>query len=735
MPRFSVIVPAYEVQAYLSECLDSVLSQSYADLELIAVDDGSPDACGTIIDEYAGRDARVRPLHLTANQGLGPARNAGMAGATGDYLLFLDGDDTLTPHTLRAVADRIRETGDPDVLVFDYARTYGDGREVRNREAGRLAEHGPVPFRLRDRPGLLRLLMVAWNKAYRREFVEHGELAFPPGYYEDTPWTFPVLMTADTIATLDRVCVHYRQRHTGSILRTTSDRHFDVLDQYERVFAYVDARPELDCWRPELFNKMVEHYAAVFSRPDRLPRRSRPRFLRRARAHHRRYRVADAPRPSRRARVRHALIRFGLHRTYRALLLAGAVRRRTRAFAAGRVRALRAAALRLHYRVQLRLPLREDDAVFADCGHTAGHGNPGGDPAALAEALRVHAPHIRTAWITHPGGPCPGGARPLRAGSAACWSALARSKYLISNGVFAPGVRKRPGQVFLQTGDPAPRPGTAPETRPQPLWDYTLAPGPHTAPAAERTTPGRCTALAYGRPRNDVLQRATPADVTRLRTALGIPEGTVAILYAPARRDHPYTRRPVLDLERLARELGPRFVVLVRAGRAPVLWRREIRGVLDVSAHPSAAELCLASDVLLTDGAPLMFDYAGLDRPIVVHAGDGSTEAPHASDDSAAPGEVARGEDEVIGLFVSGRWRDSGAEGARAAFRERFCPLDDGRAAERIVRHVMLGRADGLPEVIPVVDRRPVPSAAVLALAPPAPVPQAPGPRTVTEGR
>ncbi|MGW4445085.1 bifunctional glycosyltransferase/CDP-glycerol:glycerophosphate glycerophosphotransferase [Streptomyces sp. NPDC004682] len=725
MPRFSVIVPAYEVQAYLSECLDSVLSQSYADLELIAVDDGSPDACGTIIDEYAGRDARVRPLHLTANQGLGPARNAGMAGATGDYLLFLDGDDTLTPHTLRAVADRIRETGDPDVLVFDYARTYGDGREVRNREAARLAERGPAPFRLVERPGLLRVLMVAWNKAYRRDFVEHGELVFPPGYYEDTPWTFPVLMSADTIATLDRVCVHYRQRHTGSILRTTSDRHFDVLDQYERVFAYVDARPELDCWRPELFNKMVEHYATVFSRPDRLPRRSRPRFLRRARAHYRRYRV-PAPRPSRRARVRHALVRFGLHRTYRTLLLVSAVRRRTRACAADRVRALRAAALRLHYRVQLRLPLREDDAVFADSGGT------GGDPAALAEALHRHAPHIRTAWIAHPGQSCPGGTRPLRPGSAACWSALARSKYLISNGVFAPGVRKRPGQVFLQTGDTAPwtaPPGTGPasETRrphtPAP-WDYALSPGPHTAPPAERTHPDPCTTLVYGRPRNDVLQRATPADVTRLRTALGIPEGTVAILYAPARRDHPFTRRPVLDLERLARELGPRFVVLVRAGRAPVLWRREIPGVLDVSAHPSAAELCLASDALLTDGAPLMFDYAGLDRPIVVHAGDGFPDAP---------GEVARGEDEVIGLFVSGRWRDPGAAGPRAAFRERFCPLDDGRAAERIVRHVMLGRADGLPEVIPVVDRRPVPSAAARALAPPVTVPEPSGP--VTDGR
>ncbi|MFE2100787.1 glycosyltransferase family 2 protein, partial [Streptomyces sp. NPDC059468] len=237
MPRFSVIVPAYKVQAYLSECLDSVLSQSYPDLELIAVDDCSPDACGALIDEYAARDARVKAVHLAENQGLGRARNAGLARATGDYLVFLDSDDTLTPDSLRSIADRIKETGEPDVLVFDYARTYWNGTVERNKVAAQLTQQGPAPFRLEDRPGLLRVLMVAWNKAYRREFVAEQGFRFPAGYYEDTPWTFPVLMAAESIATLDRVCVHYRQRRQGNILSTTSRKHFDIFEQYDRVFA------------------------------------------------------------------------------------------------------------------------------------------------------------------------------------------------------------------------------------------------------------------------------------------------------------------------------------------------------------------------------------------------------------------------------------------------------------------------------------------------------------------
>lgn len=737
MPRFSVIVPAYKVQAYLPACLESVLSQSYQDLEVIAVDDYSPDGCGAVIEEFAARDARVRAVRLPENGGLGRARNAGMAEARGDYLLFLDGDDVLAPHALRSVADRLKETGEPDVLVYDYARLYWTGETVRNKAAEHLAEEGRAPFRLEDRPGLLRLLMVAWNKAYRREFVHGERFSFPPGLYEDTPWTYPVLMTARTVATLDRVCVHYRQRRAGNILGTVDRAHFDVFDQYDRVFAFVGTRPELARWRPVLFGRMVEHLLTVYTRADRLPGDARAEFLRKARTHYRRYRCPGIP-LSRYARLRHTLVRRGLHRTYRALQWAASVRRRLRRTGIASARAVRSRLLRLHYRTQCRLPLRADRAVFTGDG---GHGHDG-HPGALEEAFRAHAPHIRTAWVAPPERrhTVPAATARVAPDTAAYWSALARSKYLVGSGHFDPRLVKRRGQVVVQTrGTPLKHMGLDLQERPAAAggtdfgalladvdrWDYLVSANRHSTLTWERVLPGRYTTLEYGSPRGDVFQRATPADVARVRAALGIPEDSVAVLYAPAHRDYRRTQVSPLDLERVALRLGPRFTLLARSpgpGGVPAGPR-----VVDVSGHPSPAALCLASDALVTDYSSLMFDYAALDRPIVLHTADleafEAARGTYVDVRSCPPGAVAGSEDELIDVFATGLWCDARSHQLRAVFRERFCPYDDGRAAERVVRRVVLGES-ALPAVVPLEARRPVPSAAAgRARAPQATVP------------
>ncbi|MGW7462978.1 bifunctional glycosyltransferase/CDP-glycerol:glycerophosphate glycerophosphotransferase [Streptomyces sp. NPDC054797] len=737
MPRFSVIVPAYKVQAYLQESLDSVLTQSYTDLELIAVDDASPDACGSIIDEYAARDPRVTAVHLAHNLGLGPARNAGLAQATGDYLVFLDGDDTLAPGALQAITDRLKATGSPDVLVYDYARTYWTGELVRNRLSHRLSEEGPASFRLADRPALLAMLMVVWNKAYRREYVEREGLSFPPGLYEDTPWTYPALLAAQSLAVLDRVCVHYRQRRTGSILTTSSRRHLDVFDQYDRVFGYLGGRPELERWRPAVHRRMAEHFCALYADPRRLPRASRAEFFKRASALLRRYRspgrAGGLPvSPSRTDRVRHLLMRLGVRRTYRALSVLRSCALASAHGAASLVRGLREAALRLHYRLQRLLPLRRDLAVFS----AYWHGGYACNPAAIEAKLRELAPGMRTAWICDPAhaATLPRETSPLRPGSAAYWTALARASYLVTNVNFDRALVKRPGQILLQTQHGTPlkrvgldlqdRPAATPTTdfagllRGADQWDYLLSANRHSTLVWEKAVPSSYTTLEYGYPRNDVFHRATRAEVLELRERLGVPADSTVILYAPTHRDYRRSRPDHLDFERVLRDLGPRFTILSRThltyADAPPHADTHPR-LIDVSSHPSVEELCLASDALVTDYSSLMFDYAALDRPIVIHADD--WEAYEAARGTyfdlraCPPGAIARTQDELVDIFTTGHWQGSRSAQLRAAFRARFCPHEDGNAAERVVRRVFLGQSQDLPAAVPLGDRHPCPPA------------------------
>lgn len=137
---------------------------------------------------------------------------------------------------------------------------------------------------------------------------------------------------------------------------------------------------------------------------------------------------------------------------------------------------------------------------------------------------------------------------------------------------------------------------------------------------------------------------------------------------------------------------------------------------MDVSSHPSVEELCLASDALVTDYSSLMFDYATLDRPIVIHADD--WEAYEAARGTyfdlraTPPGAIARTEDELVDIFATGHWQGSRSAQLRASFRSRFCSHDDGHAAERVVRRVFLGECVPTPPIVPLADRRPAPAAA-----------------------
>ncbi|MET9777116.1 bifunctional glycosyltransferase family 2 protein/CDP-glycerol:glycerophosphate glycerophosphotransferase [Streptomyces sp. NPDC006367] len=718
MPRFSVIIPCFKVQGFLRECLDSVLGQSFRDIEVIAVDDCSPDGCGAILDEYAARDDRMRVLHLEENVGLGRARNAALPHATGDYLFFLDSDDTLTPGALRAMADRLEETGDPDVLVFDYARTYWWGGTRRNVLAHVLAEAAGTTFTAAERPEILDLLMVVWNKVYRRDFTEREGFTFPPGYYEDTPWTFPVMFSAERIATLDRICLNYRQRRSGNILSTTSRKHFDVHEQYGRVFAFLDARPHLAEWRPFLHAKMGHHCLDILAKPDRLPPSDRAEFFRRTAQMFRAHRPEGARIP---AELRVLELGYTAYLLRRQSGRAGrALARRTRqagGAAAGRLGRVRSA-------VNTRRPLDPDLVVYSAFSHRGVLG----DPAAVYHKAREIAPHLRGVWVVRDerdAALLPPDTEHVLLGSAAYRRVTERAACFVNNVNWPGGLVKRPGSVHIHThqgtplkfmgadllGKPGARHGldVPGMLRRADRWDYSLVANRHSELVWERAYPCHFTSARTGSPRNDVLVNAGPEHGRRVRERLGVPEGRTVVLYAPTRREYRrggYVER--IDLARLAADLGEAYTLVVRlhpslaAGPARGLGLSELhrRGVVvDATDEPHVEDVMLASDLLITDYSALMFDYALLDRPILIHADDwnayAASRGAYFDITAEAPGHVSRSYRELTWLLESGAWRDEDAARLRSAFRARFCEYDDGRAAERVVRTLMLG--EGMP--------------------------------------
>ncbi|MEV0917135.1 CDP-glycerol glycerophosphotransferase family protein [Streptomyces sp. NPDC049967] len=734
MPRLTLIVPAYNVQGYIGECLDSVLQQDFTDFEVIGVDDCSPDGSGAILDTYAERDARVRVLHLTENVGLGHARNAGMDEATGDYLLFLDSDDTLAPGSLAAIAARLDATDDPDVLVFDYTRTYWDGRLLRNKRAELLDESGPAVFALADRPQLLDLLQIVWNKAYRRAFVTGHGFRFPPGYYEDAPWTFSSLISAETIAVLDRSCVLYRQRREGgNILRTVSRKHFDVFDQYDRVFAYLDARPELDSWRPALFRKMTDHFLTVLEKPGRLPHNARAEFFHRAAKDYRSRLPEDFQRPLGGKGYKYALLGLDSYPALVGVTRVNNVRNRAKLGGRARVGRAKRAALGMFYKSQLRMPLDDKLAVFSAYwgrGYSC-------NPAAIEAELGRLAPDMRRVWAVRSEhrDRVPKGVEAVVVGSREYWSVMARAKYLTNNVNFGDTVIKRDGQIHLQThhGTPLKTMGLDQAQYPASTsmdmekllrrcdrWDYSLSANRFSTTVWERVYPCRYTSLETGYPRNDVLLNATAADVSRARSELGLADGSTAFLYAPTHREYEKSFAPRLDLARLAEELGPDVTLLVRGhyfykptGRLADL--QASGRIIDVSAHGNVEQLYLAADALITDYSSAMFDYANLDRPIVIYADDWDTyravRGTYFDLMAEPPGAVATSQAQLASVLGSREWRSEESAGLRKAFRERFCDYDDGRAAERVVRRVFLGEETMLP-YLPLDERTPAPSPA-----------------------
>ncbi len=238
MPQISVIVPVYKVEQYLPACVESILAQSFSDLELILVDDGSPDNCGALCDAYAARDPRIRVIHQP-NGGLSAARNSGMEIAQGKYMTFIDSDDYVAPDYLELLYRNVEQSGAE--LAVCRTRVFEDGQNPA--AAPSAAEADSKVLTGREAVILLyrgddAVPVNAWGKLYRRELI--ADLRFPVGkLHEDQAFVPVACWRAKAVAAVNARAYYYRDRPESITSKKFSVKRYDDIwgvDQCQAFF-------------------------------------------------------------------------------------------------------------------------------------------------------------------------------------------------------------------------------------------------------------------------------------------------------------------------------------------------------------------------------------------------------------------------------------------------------------------------------------------------------------------
>lgn len=233
-PLISVLVPIYNIDRYLGICIESLINQTYDNLEIILVDDGSPDRCGEICDLYARKDSRIKVIHKQ-NEGLVSARKTGLLASTGEYIGYVDGDDWVGPGFYHALYSSIRESK-ADIAIAGFSRDlFASTINILNAIPSGMYEGETLneikKLMISDgsfyRHGITTYL---WNKLFKRIVIEQAQMAVDDRITigEDAATTYPAIMNSRKIVITDNCAYHYRQRE-DSMLKTTTNHNNEFL--------------------------------------------------------------------------------------------------------------------------------------------------------------------------------------------------------------------------------------------------------------------------------------------------------------------------------------------------------------------------------------------------------------------------------------------------------------------------------------------------------------------------
>lgn len=243
-PKISVIVPVYKTEGLLDRCVESIVGQTYKNLEIILVDDGSPDNCPAMCDEWAEKDSRIRVIHKE-NGGVSSARNAALDIATGDYIGFVDSDDWIEPEMYSSLIQKISESGKNIALCSYYAvEISGERYECRC----------VVDKEVLDKDDYFRFIVLGgdggyiWNRLYDADILKEVRFDEDIWYSEDLLFNFKTAQKSNGAAILDKIEYNYVQKRIKEQAWVMNDHSFDSMTAFEIMLSYKDIPEDVyDC--------------------------------------------------------------------------------------------------------------------------------------------------------------------------------------------------------------------------------------------------------------------------------------------------------------------------------------------------------------------------------------------------------------------------------------------------------------------------------------------------------
>lgn len=701
MGTISVIIPVYNTEQYIAKCLDSLMEQTYKDIEILLINDNSNEECTELLEKVAEKDDRIKLFHFNQRMGVGAARNLGVKKASGEFIYFLDSDDYIPSRTLEILINNIKSN---DLIRGRIRATnFNSGLAIVFDGLFKTISYENNKFNLARFNSTLNFL-------FKKEFIERKKLSFSEEVevYSDLAFIVPALIYVEQVPYI-KEAIYFRRKRNDPISNPSLIQSDDLIrindflwmynflkDKYKNKEAndFLD-KQLLNFYRKDIvtFFKNNKNVDSIFGKLSESVKKINPQLIK-----------GIVLKRELRSLYNGKVNKYKRINSFHHLL------RNIREGLKGRTKFY----ILLYREVFLKTPMKKD-LIFFESFLGKSYSD---SPKYIYEYMVDQNKEYKYVWSVNEKKDIPGNPIQVKRFSLRYFYYLAKAKYWVSNSRIPKYLDKRDGNVYLQTwhgtplknlvfdmndvhsADPNYKKNFYEQSR---RWDYLSSPNEYSTDIFRRAFKFDKKMLEFGYPRNDILyQKNTERDIIALKEKLNLPSDKKIVLYAPTWRDDEFISRGKykfelqLDLKELEKQLGNEYIVLLRMHYfiASQLDISDFKGfVYDYSNYDDIAELYLIADLLITDYSSVFFDYANLKRPILFYTYDlekyrDTLRGFYIDIEREVPGPLLKTTEEVILAIKDIDNVQNEYKPKYDYFYNKFCNWDDGNASKKTVHEV-----------------------------------------------